>query len=246
MTDFSFDEVVNHLHITPYTLRHWSQYFSRFLGDSVNSDQPRYSNADIATLITVQTLLEQGFDIQQVAQRLMPKRTPAQPEQVATQATPQPATQVATQPTVEQQLPQVMASTKPVEQNALAPRTDSLAMTPEQPPVDVNLPQGTNELLATISSSQQAVLNNQYTVRELVSVVVQDNFNLKEENRKLRERMVELERVFSEYQRREETRKERLESRLRALEGTVSALQQQVAQFSQLFRRKPRSRGWFG
>jgi len=193
----------------------------------VNSDQPRYSNADIATLITVQTLLEQGLDIQQVAQRLMPKRTPAQPEQVATQ------------PTMEQQYPQVTASTKPVAQNALAPRTDSLATVPEQSAPAVNLSQGTNELLATITSSQQAVLNNQYTVRELVSVVVQDNFNLKEENRKLRERMVEIERVFAEYQRREETRKERLEGRLRALEGTVSALQQ-------LFRRKPRSRGWFG
>jgi len=83
MTDFSFNEVVSHLQVTPYTLRHWSQYFSRFLGDSVSREQPRYTNADIATLITVQTLLEQGFDIQQVAQRLNPKRMQLQAEQTS-------------------------------------------------------------------------------------------------------------------------------------------------------------------
>ena len=80
----------------------------------------------------------------------------------------------------------------------------------------------------------------------MIGVIVHDNFNLKDENRKLRERMLEMERALAEYQRREETRKERMENRLRALEGTVGALQQQVAQLVQLYRqqRKPR-RGWF-
>jgi regulator of replication initiation timing len=88
------------------------------------------------------------------------------------------------------------------------------------------------------------MLNNQTSMREIVGVVVQDNFNLKGENRKLRERMLELERTLAEYQRREETRKERLESRLRALEGTVGGLQHQIAQIVQLLRKRRRRFFW--
>ena len=113
---------------------------------------------------------------------------------------------------------------------------------------DGNLPfpQVVADLLSTIAHSQQSVLTGQSTVREVVNVVVQDNFNLKDENRKLRDRILELERVFAEYQRREETRKERLEGRVRALEQTMVAIQQQTAQIVQAFRqRQPTRRGWF-
>lgn len=99
------------------------------------------------------------------------------------------------------------------------------------------------DAVQTITDTQKAILNSQTSIRDLLGVVVQDNFNLKEENRKLRERMLEIERVQAEYQRREETRKERLESRLRALEGTLGALQQQVAHWVELQRQ--RRRGWF-
>ncbi len=108
------------------------------------------------------------------------------------------------------------------------------------------LPQALGDILSAIANSQQTVLNGQSTVREVVGVVVQDNFNLKDENRKLRERMLELERVLAEYQRREETRKERMESRLRAMEGTIAALQQQVAQLIQIQRQsQQKKRGWW-
>lgn len=107
----------------------------------------------------------------------------------------------------------------------------------------VQLPQALGEAVQTITSTQKAVLNSQKAIRDLLGVVVQDNFNLKEENRRLRERMLEMERNLAEYQRREETRKERLESRLRALEGTMGALQQQVAHWVQMQRQ--RRRGWF-
>ncbi len=104
-------------------------------------------------------------------------------------------------------------------------------------------PQAMGDLIYTMSDTQQAILNSQGALRDLMGVVVQDNFNLKEENRKLRERVLEVERVLAEYQRREETRKERLESRLRALEGTLGALQQQVAHWVHL--QRERRRGWF-
>lgn len=108
------------------------------------------------------------------------------------------------------------------------------------------LPSMLGDVLGAIAGSQQTVLNSQASMREMVSVVVQDNFNLKDENRKLRERMLELERALAEYQRREETRKERLEARMRALEGTVSALQQQMAQFVQMQRAtQTKRKGWW-
>lgn len=108
------------------------------------------------------------------------------------------------------------------------------------------MPQVVGDVLHALASGQQAVLNGQSSLREMINVVVQDNFNLKDENRKLRERMLEMERVLAEYQRREETRKERLEGRLRGLESTVAALQQQVSQLIQIQRRQQQRRGWFG
>lgn len=106
-----------------------------------------------------------------------------------------------------------------------------------------SLPRAVGDAVQTITDTQKAILNSQTSIRDLLGVVVQDNFSLKEENRKLRERMLEIERALAEYQRREETRKERLESRLRALEGTLGALQQQVAHWVELQRQ--RRRGWF-
>lgn len=108
------------------------------------------------------------------------------------------------------------------------------------------VPQAVGDVLHALATGQQAVLNGQSSLREMINVVVQDNFNLKDENRKLRERMLEMERVLAEYQRREETRKERLEGRLRGLESTVAALQQQVSQLIQIQRRQQQRRGWFG
>ena len=66
------------------------------------------------------------------------------------------------------------------------------------------------DTLHNVAESQQAVLNSQATNRELLGVVLQDNFNLKEENVRLRERMLELERQISQIRRDEEARREAL------------------------------------
>jgi len=133
----------------------------------------------------------------------------------------------------------------------IMPPTSSTALAPNEThglvlSDNLGMPQVVADLLSTIANSQQSVLSGQSTVRDIVNVMVQDNFNLKDENRKLRDRVLELERVFAEYQRREETRKERLEGRMRGLEQTVMALQQQTAQIVQALRQRQRRRGWFG
>jgi DNA-binding transcriptional MerR regulator len=72
------------------------------------------------------------------------------------------------------------------------------------------------DTLHNVADSQQAVLNSQAANRELLGVVLQDNFNLKEENTRLRERMLELERQVAQIRRDEETRRDSLRAELEA------------------------------
>ena len=71
---YSATEVAYHLQVTADVLRSWNQRFARFLSPQANDQEPRYANADVAALVIVQKLLEQGFDDQQVGERLTPKR----------------------------------------------------------------------------------------------------------------------------------------------------------------------------
>jgi DNA-binding transcriptional MerR regulator len=205
---YTLTEVAYHLQVTPETVRVWNRRFGALLSPPANGADPRFSAADVAALIMVQRLQDQGLTDDQISEKLTPKRI------------------------VRDESPSVALSTD--QTRALVEGKATL------------LPQALGDILSAIANSQQTVLNGQQSVREVVGVVVQDNFNLKDENRKLRDRMLELERALAEYQRREETRKERMESRLRALEGTVAALQQQVAQLIQIQRQaQQKKRGWW-
>jgi hypothetical protein len=75
--------------------------------------------------------------------------------------------------------------------------------------------------LHTVADGQQLLLGSQQANRDLLSVVVQDNFNLKEENTRLRDRMLDLERELAEIRRLEGAGRQDLESRLRKLEEQV-------------------------
>ena len=71
---FSSTEVAYHLQVTIDTLRSWNRRFARFLSTHAQGDEPRYSTSDVATLVTVQKLLETGMGDEQVIERLTPKR----------------------------------------------------------------------------------------------------------------------------------------------------------------------------
>jgi DNA-binding transcriptional MerR regulator len=71
-----------------------------------------------------------------------------------------------------------------------------------------------SDTLHNVAESQQAVLNSQAANRELLGVVLQDNFNLKEENARLRERMLELERQMAQLGREQDARRETLRAEL--------------------------------
>ena len=77
--------------------------------------------------------------------------------------------------------------------------------------------------LQTVAETQQTILNSQQANRDLLGVVIQDNFNLKEENARLRDRMLHLERELAELQRKEAERREAMEKRLQELERELTA-----------------------
>lgn len=82
--------------------------------------------------------------------------------------------------------------------------------------------------LQTLADAQHAILNSQQANRDLIGVVIQDNFNLKAENNKLRDRMLALERDLTELRRRDEARREAVEARLQAVEAAVNTLLDQL------------------
>jgi hypothetical protein len=73
-----------------------------------------------------------------------------------------------------------------------------------------------SETINELHQGQLSVLNSQAANRELMGVLIQDNFNLKEENNRLRERMLDLERQMGQVRRDEETRREKLRYDLEA------------------------------
>jgi len=180
-------EVAARLEVSPSTLRRWSEEFADFLSAEADSSEGkqhrRYSDEDMATLITVKGLMADGLTYDQVREQLTDQDaggSPAGPGSMVTTGAALP----------------------------LAPAMTFLADT-----------------LHNVADSQQAVLNSQAANRELLGVVLQDNFNLKEENTRLRERMLELERQVSQIRRDEEARREslrtELESRMQDMQRAV-------------------------
>ena len=205
--NYTLAAVARHLDISPDNLQRLRRRFAHYLTPEASGAEPLFSSADVAAIVTIQKLLAQGYDDEQIDEHLTPMKLDVEP-----------------------------APTFPTGVQPYQNDHEGVSA----------LPQVVGDVLNTIVNSQQAVINGQTGLRDMMGVVVQDNFNLKDENRKLRDRMLEMERALAEYQRREETRKERMEGRMRALEATVAALQQQVSQLVQIQRQQQRRRGWFG
>jgi DNA-binding transcriptional MerR regulator len=171
-------ELASRLEVSPSTLRRWSEEFAEFLSEEADSSEGkqhrRYSDEDMATLITVKGLMADGLTYEQVRERLGELRSDAKSGSAGTLVAADAA------------LP-------------LAPAMNFLADT-----------------LHNVADSQQAVLNSQAANRELLGVVLQDNFNLKEENSRMRERMLELERQITQLRRDEEARRETMRGELEA------------------------------
>jgi DNA-binding transcriptional MerR regulator len=191
-------DVAERLSVSPSTLRRWSREFADHLSESAGHPAPspqgepghrRYTDRDVATLLTVKGLLTEGLSYEQVKDQLAVMG----PDELVGES----------ESSDEHALISVVEPEQ--DEKGLAPAFNFLT-----------------ETLQVVANGQQVVLNSQQASRELLGVVLQDNFNLKEENAHLRDRLLALEREMAEMRRREEDFRESLrlslEARLQQLE----------------------------
>jgi DNA-binding transcriptional MerR regulator len=207
--------VANELDISPATLRRWSDEFTDFLsigaGASKSRSHRRYTDQDVATLALIKELMNSGLTYEQVRFQLN-GRTPnggSEPEIIH----------------------------EPVEDNYGSNDTERISTlvgeafdedddralvtsTGDEPAAITFL----TNTLATLADSQKSILNSQAANRELLGVLLQDNFNLKEENTRLRERMLEVERDVAQNRHEEEWRREALRQELETKIAAASQL----------------------
>lgn len=81
--------------------------------------------------------------------------------------------------------------------------------------------------LSSLSDTQKSILNSQAANRELLGVLLQDNFNLKEENNRLRERILDVERQIAQNRQEEDWR---LEALRKEFDAKLSATNQLAAE----------------
>jgi DNA-binding transcriptional MerR regulator len=212
-------DVTKTLDISSATLRRWADEFADYLSSKAASDQGRshrrYSDKDLDTLRVVKELMNSGLTYDQARQQL------AQFVMAAEQAA------------------SISSSTYTVEHSAdddggddpelnLAEEHDpelseNLALVAANGNESAAVAFLTNTL-TTLSDTQKSILNSQAANRELLGVLIQDNFNLKEENNRLRERILEVERHQAQSRQEEEWRREALRQELEAKLMSVQQL----------------------
>lgn len=208
------------LDISTATLRRWSDEFSGYLSSEANSEQGRshrrYTNSDLEILSDVKELMSNGFTYEQARQQLDGRLDDE----------PGPVTRISPEIDVDdlppggfrQPLDDIDDDIEDNEEKALVAANGS-----ESPAVAF-----LNNTLATLSDTQKSILNSQSANRELLGVLIQDNFNLKEENNRLRERIREVERSMVHQRQEEEWRREAMRQELEAKVTMVQQMAQQA------------------
>lgn len=196
--------VARELDVSPATLRRWSDEFADYLSRSADSAQGRshrrYSEQDMATLTLVKELMNNGMTYEQVRQQLA--QQPLGSNEASLPLSPTPDTEDHFDRN---------------EETGLVTASDG-----ESPAIAFL----TNTLMA-LSDGQKSILNSQAANRELMGVLIQDNFNLKEENNRLRERILEVERNAAQTRQEEEWRREALRQEL---DSKIASVQQLAVQ----------------
>ncbi len=213
-------EAAQHLGVPASTLRRWSRRFAPFLSPQANGlrEAPdaarghrRYTAQDMQILARCKALLSQGLTFEQVTERLASEY---QPQATVVEG-------VVESPSLDGPPGPGETSPEPFAPPAAEPATRTEE---SSSPVGEVLA----HLLTTISGGQQMLLTGQQTERELLGILIQDNLNLKEENRRLRERMVETERRIFEMKREMDRQRDEERERMRQIEAHMFQLQRQM------------------
>ncbi len=187
------NEVANQLQISPSTLRRWSTEFAAFLSDAAGRPQGELESTSAHRRYTdedMETLMTiKGLLAEGLTYIQVGRRLEALRMRRSGE---------------------VVVEDGELSSTALSP---SFRDAPFAPAVTV-----LSDTLHTVVDGQQLLLGSQQANRELLTVVLQDNFNLKEENTKLRDRMLQLERDLVEIRRLQNARRDSLEGRVRQLE----------------------------
>jgi DNA-binding transcriptional MerR regulator len=212
--------VARELDISSATLRRWSDefadYLSREAGSADGRSHRRYTQRDLSTLSLIKQLMNNGMTYEQVRQELTSQVPPVEP---APSAVPLEEMDAPDIPTFEQ-----FRQTVPDEdEDDEFDQQKSLVAAPDENSAMAFLA----NTIAGLSDGQKSILNSQAANRELLGVLIQDNFNLKEENNRLRERILEVERNLAQVRQEDEWRREGLR---RELESKIAQVQQTASE----------------
>jgi DNA-binding transcriptional MerR regulator len=198
MTDTRYrlpSEIANQLQISPSTLRRWSNEFADYLSDAAGRPETGAGGTTAHRRYTDQDLEALMTIKGLLAEGMTYIQVGRRLEALHMRDT----------------IVDVMVEDDDAEMTALGP---SLRESSGVAPAVTVL----SDTLHTVADGQQLLLGSQQANRELLTVVLQDNFNLKEENAKLRDRMLDLERDLVEMRRMDDVRRENLEVRLQRIE----------------------------
>lgn len=200
-TTYTPQHVAGDLDVSPATLRRWSQRFGDFLSSEATASSEegrthrRYTDDDLTTLRIVKELMNNGMTYEQVHQHLSAQFV------------------VGEEPDIPTEFPEDLMAEAVEETGLMVSGGETAAAA------------FLTNALTTLSESQQSILNSQAANRELMGVLIQDNFNLKEENNRLRERVLDVERNMAQSRQEGDWQRESVRQELDAKIASV----QQVA-----------------
>ncbi len=202
--------VATELDVSSATLRRWSDEFSDHLspeaGSTKGRSHRRYSDDDMAVLKTVKALMNQdGMTYAQVHEELGEGAAIwSDSPTISIEGSFEDEADTAEENSEREDGDELIPSES--EANGLISANGS-----EATAIDFF-----TNTLATLSDNQKSILNSQAANRELLGVLIQDNFNLKEENTRLRDRLLEVERKMAQLHQDDEWRRENLRQELEA------------------------------
>jgi DNA-binding transcriptional MerR regulator len=197
--------MMSELDISAATLRRWSEEFADYVsaeaGATEGGRHRRYTEEDLATLTVVKELMNEGMTYEQVRQQLSHRETLWAGR----------ISRIVDDDEFEDDL---TGQDKEVNERGIIAvnGSDSAAL------------DFITNTLATLSDNQKSVLNSQAANRELLGVLIQDNFNLKEENNRLRERVLDVEQNLAQTRHEDEWRRESLRQEMDAKLNQVQQL----------------------
>lgn len=188
-------QVAGELGVSPPTLKNWAKEFAGFLSapGPLTDGMRRFTDDDQLVLKRIKDHLAGGLTLEETAAQL---RDEGYGDGYAGPEEPAPP---ASEP-----LPDVEARALATTPNAA--QQGFVALT---------------ETLRAMVENQQTIQNSLQVNRNLLGVIIQDNFNLKEENSRLRDRMLKLEQELSEAKRREADYRLYLEQRVGRIEQNL-------------------------